>query len=63
MALQIVQIPDGRIWSKFWEHEEHGEHGEHGKDGKHQSDDLKTPFMIQNTLFVTQTTPFVNQMT
>ena len=44
MALQIVQIPDGRTWSKLGEHEEHGghrEHGEHGKDGKHQPDDLK----------------------
>ena len=44
MALQIVQILDGRTWSKLGEHEEHGghrEHGEHGKDGKHQLDDLK----------------------
>ena len=44
MALQIVQIPDGRTWSKLGEHEEHGghrEHGEHGKDGKHQLDNLK----------------------
>ena len=44
MALQIVQIPDGRTWSKLGEHEEHGghrEHGEHGKDGKHQPDDMK----------------------
>ena len=44
MALQIVQIPDGRTLSKLGEHEEHGghrEHGEHGKDGKHQPDDLK----------------------
>ena len=47
MALQIVQIPDGRTWSKLVEHEEHGghrEHGEHGKDGKHQPDDIKHSF-------------------
>ena len=38
---------------------EHGEHGEHGKGGKHQPDDLKhSIIMIQNTLFVTQNTPF-----
>ena len=35
MALQIVQIPDGRTWSKLGEHEEHGGHREH------QPDDLK----------------------
>ena len=44
MALQIVQIPYERTWSKLGEHEEHEghrEHGEQGKDGKHQPDDLK----------------------
>ena len=38
MALQIVQIPDGRTWRKLGDH---GEYGEHGKDGKHQPDDLE----------------------
>ena len=55
-----LAILDGRTWSKFGEH---GEHGEHGKDGNHQPDDLKTIFIIQNTLFMTINTLFVNQIT
>ena len=42
--------PNWRTWSKF------GEHGEQGEYGEHQKHDL-------DTLFMTQNTPAVNQMT
>ena len=37
--------------------------GEHGKDGNHQPDDLKQSAYDSNTIFMTQNTLFVNQMT